>query len=67
MDPRGYVTKTLEEAQAETGASAIAVLDGLTLMQQLDPAGIGARTLQECLMLQTERVEFAPEFAYVVL
>ena len=67
LDPRGYVTKTLEEAQAETGASAIAVLDGLTLMQQLDPAGIGARTLQECLMLQTERVEFAPELAYVVL
>lgn len=67
LDPRGYVTKTLEEAQIETGESAIAVLDGLTLLQQLDPAGIGARSLQECLMLQTERVEFAPALAYVVL
>lgn len=67
LDPRGYVTKTLEEAQAETGASEIAVLDGLTLLQQLDPAGIGARNLQECLMLQTERMAFAPNLAYVVL
>lgn len=61
------MTKSLEKAQTETGASAIAVLDGLTLLQQLDPAGIGARSLQECLMLQTERVEFAPALAYVVL
>ena len=67
LDPRGYVTKSLEEAQIETGESAIAVLDALTLMQQLDPAGIGARSLQECLMLQTERMEFAPVLAYVVL
>lgn len=67
LDPRGYVMKTIEEAQAETHASAIELLDGLTLLQQLDPAGIGARTLQECLMLQTERVDFAPNLAYVVL
>lgn len=67
LDPRGYVTKTLEEAQAETGASAVAVLDGLTLLQQLDPPGIGARSIQECLMLQTERMAYAPDLAYVVL
>jgi RNA polymerase sigma-54 factor len=29
-------------------------------VQQLDPAGIGARTLQECLLLQTERRKNSP-------
>ena len=32
----------------------------LRYVQQLDPAGIGARTLQECLLLQTERRKNSP-------
>ncbi len=32
------------------------MLDALTLIQQLDPAGVGARDLRECLMLQTEEM-----------
>src|SRR5699024_1106878 len=67
LDERGYVTKNLDEAMAETRASQIELLDSLTLLQQLDPAGIGARTIQECLMIQTERMDFAPEIAYLVL
>lgn len=67
LDERGYVTKNLDEAKAETNASQIELLDSLTLLQQLDPAGIGARTIQECLMIQTERMDFAPEIAYLVL
>ena len=43
------------------------MLDALTLIQQLEPAGVGARSLQECLMLQTERDDYAPELAYIVL
>ncbi|WP_373836205.1 RNA polymerase factor sigma-54 [Jeotgalibaca arthritidis] len=67
LDERGYVTKNLDEAMAETRASQIELLDSLTLLQQLDPAGIGARSVQECLMIQTERMDFAPEIAYLVL
>lgn len=67
LDERGYVTKTLKEAQEETAATEIELLDSLTLLQQLDPAGIGARSLQECLMIKTERMDFAPDIAYLVL
>lgn len=67
LDERGYVTKSLSEAEMETGASQIALLDALTLLQQLDPPGIAARTLQECLMIQTDRSDFAPNIAYLVL
>lgn len=67
IDLNGYLKITLEEAQKLTKAEPIQMLDALTLIQQLDPAGVGARNLQECLMLQTERDQQAPELAYYVL
>lgn len=67
LDENGYVSVTLEEAAKETGADRIQMLDALTLLQQLEPAGVGARHLQECLMLQTERLDDAPAIAYLVL
>lgn len=67
LDHKGYVTKDIEEAVKETGASSVQVLDALTLLQQLDPPGIGARSLQECFMLQTERIDFSPPIAYIIL
>jgi RNA polymerase sigma-54 factor len=67
LNDKGYVLKNIEEAAAETKADPIQLMDALTLLQQLDPPGIGARNLQECLMLQTERREDAPDIAYVVL
>lgn len=67
LDDRGYVTKTIDQAANETGADSIQMLDALTLLQQLEPAGVGARNLQECLMLQTERNNNAPNIAYIVL
>lgn len=67
LDHRGYVTATVEEAVEETGSTAVELVDALTLLQQLDPAGIGARSLKECLMLQTERLDFSPATAYIIL
>lgn len=67
IDVNGYLTISLEEAAEKTEASAIQMLDALTLLQQLDPAGVGARNLQECLMLQTERDDTAPNLAYILL
>lgn len=67
LDENGYVTKDVEESAKETGANKIQMLDALTLLQQLEPAGIGARNLQECFMLQTERMNDAPNIAYIVL
>ncbi len=67
LDKNGYLTISLEEASRQAGAEQIQMLDALTLLQQLEPAGVGARNLQECLMLQTERDEYAPNMAYVIL
>ncbi|MDN6154033.1 MAG: RNA polymerase factor sigma-54 [Tetragenococcus halophilus] len=67
IDLNGFLKISLKEAAEKTGGSAIQLLDALTLIQQLDPAGVGARNLQECLMLQTERDNAAPHLAYVVL
>lgn len=67
LDENGYVTISVEHASQETGASSLQMLDALTLLQQLEPAGIGARNLQECLMLQTERMNDAPNTAYIIL
>jgi RNA polymerase sigma-54 factor len=33
------------------------ILDVLKIIQDFDPAGVGARNLQECLILQLERIE----------
>lgn len=67
IDLNGYLKITLTEACEKSGAEYIQILDALTLIQQLDPAGVGARNLQECLMLQTERDDYAPNLAYLIL
>ncbi len=67
LDNNGYLTVSLEDACTLTQADPLQLLDALTLLQQLEPAGVGARNLQECLMLQTERNEEAPNLAYLIL
>ncbi|MDN5982810.1 MAG: RNA polymerase factor sigma-54 [Lactococcus sp.] len=67
IDANGYLTLSVETAASQAGATEVEILDALTLLQQLEPAGIGARTLQECLMLQTERDNHAPDIAYLLL
>ncbi|WP_373470819.1 RNA polymerase factor sigma-54 [Carnobacterium alterfunditum] len=67
LDNNGYLTLSLEDAITRTQADPLQLLDALTLLQQLEPAGVGARNLQECLMLQTERNDEAPDLAYLIL
>lgn len=67
LDENGYLTISLDDAIEKTGAEEIQLIDALTLLQQLEPAGVGARSLQECLMLQTERDNEAPNMAYLIL
>lgn len=67
IDGNGYLRVSLETVMQQTHASEIEAIDALTLLQQLDPPGIGARDLRECLMLQTERDENAPDLAYLIL
>ena len=52
LSPRGYLTQTLDEFAAEAGISMDTAQRALCAVQALEPAGIGARTVEECLALQ---------------
>lgn len=52
LDERGYLDCPLEELSAETGQSVFSLEQALYAVQMLDPPGVGARSLSECLTLQ---------------
>jgi RNA polymerase sigma-54 factor len=55
IDDRGWVSASLEEiAQSFEGGpiTAAQVEDALRFIQKLDPPGVGARNMEECLLLQ---------------
>jgi RNA polymerase sigma-54 factor len=54
LNENGYLTATLDEI-AESGQHSMAeVQEGLRIVQSLDPAGVGATDVRECLLLQIE-------------
>ena len=54
LDENGYLIEPLEEIVTACGQPLEVVQEALAEVQKLDPAGVGARTLQECLLLQLE-------------
>lgn len=52
----GYLSRPLADLCSDLKMSEREGEEILTLLQQMDPAGIGARNLQECLLLQLERL-----------
>ncbi len=55
LNEDGYLAATPEEVADEAGAETAEVIEMLHLLQTLDPPGIGARDLSECLRLQLSR------------
>ena len=66
LDDSGLLGKPLyqivDEAEIYQGITTTEaeLLHVLGILQQFDPAGVGARTLQECLLLQIKRDEKSP-------
>jgi RNA polymerase sigma-54 factor len=56
LDEDGYLTATLDEMAHQCGVSCEVMEAGLKAVQGLDPAGVAARDLKECLLLQIESV-----------
>lgn len=52
LNDEGYLEGTLEEIAALGPWGTEIVEKALGIVQQLDPTGVGARSLQECLLLQ---------------
>jgi RNA polymerase sigma-54 factor len=55
IDDYGYLMATVEELATSTNLPAEKILSALKVIQGFEPAGVGARDLRECLMLQLER------------
>ena len=61
IDESGYLNADLDEAASRLGTSRAEVDAVLALIQTFDPAGVGARSLSECLALQLkEQDRFDP-------
>ena len=55
LNEDGYLAATPEEVADEAGAETAEVIEMLHWLQTLDPPGVGARDLSECLRLQLAR------------
>ncbi len=54
LEESGYLTTPLEEIAVAEGLRLEDIQAGLKAVQSLDPTGVGALTLPECLLLQLE-------------
>jgi len=55
LDSKGYLTDSAEDLKERLELSEEEVLSYLQILKSLDPAGIGAGDLKECLLLQLDR------------
>ena len=54
LDENGYLLSTAEDMAAEGGNAIEDVKEAIRVVQTLDPAGVAASDLRECLLLQLE-------------
>lgn len=67
LDEAGYLPATLRDIAAETGADTLAAERALDLVQGLDPTGVGARNLSECIALQAREADrYDPAMARLI-
>jgi RNA polymerase sigma-54 factor len=67
LDENGYLTTPLADIATDAGASRAEAEQALKLVQDLDPAGVGARSLSECLALQARAVDrYDPAMALLI-
>ena len=56
VNEQGYLEAEAEELAAGVGLGPGEAEKALTLVQEFDPPGVGARTLQECLLIQLKNL-----------
>ena len=67
LDETGYLTVPLPDIAQATGAPAGLVDRALEIVQGLDPPGVGARSLAECLALQAKAADrYDPAMARLI-
>lgn len=67
IDHNGYLRGELQDFALLLGAEYRELESALQVLQQFDPAGVGARTLRECLLLQLREKDNAPPLAQKII
>src|SRR5215472_1572247 len=67
IDDYGYLKATAEELAASSDTTVEKVSEVLKVVQSFDPAGVGARGLRECLLLQLDRVKAQGSLEYAIV
>ena len=67
LDDKGFLQGTLEELCEQQGIPLEAAEEGLAVVQSLDPLGIGARNLGECLLIQARALHADDRILIAVL
>ncbi|MBW8863890.1 MAG: RNA polymerase factor sigma-54 [Verrucomicrobia bacterium] len=67
IDDYGYLNTTVEELSASTSLPPDKISKVLKVIQGFEPAGVGARDLRECLMLQLERAGLDESLEYRII
>ena len=67
LDDAGYLAMPLREVEADLGIETSLAEAGLALVQSLDPTGVGARSLGECIALQAKEADrYDPAMARLI-
>ena len=67
LDETGYLTVQLNDIAEASGAPRELVEGAIALVQDLDPPGVGARSLSECLALQAKAADrYDPAMARLI-
>ncbi|OEU75259.1 MAG: RNA polymerase sigma-54 factor [Desulfuromonadales bacterium C00003068] len=67
INDEGYLVAELDDVMEQTGAEMGAIENVISEVQKFDPAGIAARTLQECLALQMEFLGLKDSLSYQLI
>jgi RNA polymerase sigma-54 factor len=67
LDDNGYLKATVEELASTSGLPATQIEEVLKIIQRLEPPGVGARNLRECLLLQLERRQQKETLEYKII
>jgi RNA polymerase sigma-54 factor len=57
LDDAGYLLSSLEEVAEDLGVELFEAEAALALVQSLDPSGVGARNLAECIAIQAREAD----------
>jgi len=67
LDSRGYLEASLKDISRLSGVKPELVLKALRCVQNMEPWGVGARNLKECLMIQLKKKGVKDKKVYCVV